>query len=148
MEQLSCWVQHIAYKHLFQHPADPGRLWCLLFPKATHKNVLHSGLHLKSVMFLLQGHNYCSVLVPLLFTTDNLRSLAQRTVLFGNKNNWVLWLLMKKNMDFAYIWTEIYKFSYLDCIPGVLAVVFWETYRSGVFFLACTIFHLICYYIS
>lgn len=139
MEQISCWVQDIAYKHLFQHPAAPGRLWCLLFPKATWKTVLHSDLHSKSVKLLLQGHNYCSVLLPLLFTNDNVRSLAQCTVLFGDKNS-VFWLLMKKNVNFAYIWTEIYKFFPLDCIPGVLAVVFWGIYRSGFFF-----WHVLCF---
>lgn len=147
MEQLSCWVQHIAYNHLFQHPADPGRLWCLLFPKATRKNVLHSGLHLKSVMFLLQGHNYCSVLVPLLFTTDNVRSLAQRTVLFGNKNNCVVVTNEEKcgfclhlDRDLQVFPPWLYSWSSGCGILGNLQI-------RGVF-LACTIFHLICYYIS
>lgn len=29
-------------------------------------------------------------------------------------------LLMKKNMDFVYIWAEIYKFFIWDCIPQVV----------------------------
>lgn len=49
MEQISCWVSCVAHEHLSQHPATPERLWCLLFAKATCRNVLHLGLCSKHV---------------------------------------------------------------------------------------------------
>lgn len=70
MGQIPCCVLHVACEHHSQHPALPKRPWCLLFAKATHRNVLQQGLHPKPVAFLWQDYNYCSVLFPLLFTND------------------------------------------------------------------------------